>query len=125
MKFVKCVSRLFRTTFLNQCPNCAKAKLYSHVWHIRPKQTCDACLVRFERDAGNWLMPTAMAYFLAAIFAFLVGFFLVKQNGFFAGLEWVLIVATLLFVAVIYKPCKSFWIWMLWMMGQVRADSSE
>ena len=116
------LSRLLKTTLLNQCPNCGQAKLYAGIFQIRPKTTCDSCEVRFERDAGNWLMPTAIAYALGAIFAAVLGFFLVKEHGFFAGLEWVLILATLSFVAVIYKSTKSLWIWMLWVMGQVKVD---
>lgn len=94
------------------------------MFHIRPKVICDSCNVRFEKDAGNWLMPSAIAYVLGALFAFILGFILVRQYGFFRGLEWVLIAATLLFVALIYKATKSLWIWMLWVMGQVKVDGA-
>ncbi len=118
------IMRFLKTTFLNHCPNCGQSRLYTGIFQIRPKATCDNCSVRFERDAGNWLMPTALAYTAGAAFALILGFFLVKQRGFFAGLEWILIVATLAFVALIYKSTKSLWIWMLWLMGQVRVDNS-
>jgi len=76
------ISRFFNTMVFNQCPNCGQSKLYSGIFQIRPKSTCDNCAVRFERDAGNWLMPTAIAYTYGAVFAFILGFFLVQRNGF-------------------------------------------
>ncbi|MEZ4629659.1 MAG: DUF983 domain-containing protein [Deinococcales bacterium] len=114
--------KMLKTTFLFRCPQCSQSDIYINFFSLRPKETCTNCGVRFERDQGNWLMPTAFAYGLGVIFAFILGFSLGRRYGLFNGFEIVLIASTLLFVALIYKPVKSFWVWVLWLMGEVKAD---
>ncbi|MEZ4608044.1 MAG: hypothetical protein R2865_14965 [Deinococcales bacterium] len=72
---------------------------------------------------SDLFMPAHIKRSIGVIFAFILGFSLGRRYGsFLMALRIVLIANTLLFVALIYKPVKSFWVWVLWLMGEVKAD---
>ncbi len=117
--------KFFRSMFLMRCPQCSLGDIYPNLFSIKPKDVCDRCDVRYERDSGVFIMPVFLCYFLGAAFAGLFGLFLGMRYGMFQGFTPTLIAATVVFILLVYRPVKGFWIWMLWLFGLVRTDKGK
>ena len=105
------------------CPNCQKVGVFSSFWGVA--DTCPNCGVRFERESGAWLGAWVMAYTVAVLLIAVEAGALIIAFGLFRGLEWVLVVSGILFVVLLYRPVKGWWLWWLWAAGFVYRDGED
>jgi len=106
-----------------RCPNCGVGKVFSSFWGVVDK--CPNCEVRFERQSGAWLGAWVMAYTVAILLLAIEAGILIFAFGLFQGLEWVLVVSGILFVVLLYRPIKGWWLWWLWAAGFVHRDGED
>lgn len=105
------------------CPNCQKANVFSSFWGVA--DTCPNCGVRFERESGAWLGAWVMAYTVAVVLIGIETGALILAFGLFRGLEWVLVVSGILFVVLLYRPIKGWWLWWMWAAGFIHKDGED
>lgn len=102
-----------------KCPACQKGAIYKSF--LRPNDVCQVCSVRFERWSGSWTIPVVMGYGSGAIFAFLLGFILLRADR-LDGAENIIIPATLVFTALFYPICKNISFGLLYQNGFIYPD---
>lgn len=114
------VGGMLTTTLTGRCPACRRASAFRSLYVLH--ETCPACGVRFERDAGSFLGALAVAYGLAI--AILVAFSLltVPRYGLFDGLAFALVAVAVVAVLAVYRPAKAWWLWWMWAAGFVHRD---
>ncbi len=105
------------------CPNCQKVGVFSSFWGVA--DTCPNCGVRFERESGAWLGAWVMAYTVAVLLIATEAGALIIAFGLFRGLEWVLVVSGILFVVLLYRPIKGWWLWWMWAAGFIHKDGVD
>ena len=105
-----------------RCPNCGQGRLFERTLTIRIRSTCTVCGVRFERDQGGFLGPSAMAYVVAVVFEVMLFVVLYRRFGLFPGIEWILIAVGVAAILISWKPLKGVWVWLLWVSGLVWTD---
>lgn len=108
---------------LGRCPNCGVPGAFATLWSVRP--TCARCGVRFERESGSWLGSWVLTYVAATMLLLVLALVLILNYGLFEGLEWVLAGAGTLFVVVLYRPVKGWWLWWQWAAGFVTRDDEH
>jgi hypothetical protein len=102
-----------------RCPACRKGQIYKTF--LRPHELCPVCGVRFERWTGSWTIPVVMGYGSGAIFAFVLGFILLKADK-LDGAENIIIPATLLFTGLFYPICKNISFGLMFNNGFIYPD---
>ena len=107
-------------TFLFRCPNCRRGKLFVGMYRVAG--VCSECGVRFERDEGSWTGPVVIGYAIAALTAAIVGVLLFRTRGLFRGFEAVVAAAACVGALAGYRSAKGWWVWLLWITGQVVTD---
>jgi len=105
------------------CPNCRRGRLFAGIYRLN--RTCEVCEVRFERDHGAWLGAMACAYAASVLILGALATLLVLRWGLFPGIEWVLTGAGVVTVALIWRPAKGFWTWVIWTTGFVTRDGEQ
>lgn len=105
------------------CPNCGEAEVFTSFWGVG--DTCPNCGVRFERESGAWLGAWVMAYTVAIVLIAIETGALILAFGLFQGLEWVLVASGILFVVLLYRPVKGWWLWWMWAAGFVHRDGED
>lgn len=113
------VKRFFSTVFGLRCPVCARGKIAAGPFGIRER--CPDCGARFERgDEGHWLVASTLNYFFNALICVGLTIFLVQGYGFFPGLAWIVVGASLGLAALLYRPSKALGLWLLWLFGFIK-----
>ena len=108
--------RFFSTMFRIRCPNCGEGKISKNFFNLKDK--CPVCHAVFDRaDAGNWMVSATLNYFITAIILIFTTIALVRNYGFFPGLTWYIAGLALIVGALVYRPCKLFAVWILWLFG--------
>lgn len=116
------LARALRTTFRSRCPCCGQGPLFRG-W-LAMHEHCPACGARYEPDAGSFLGPMAIVYFVAAAAVVAVGLGIWLRHGTLPpGAEWWLALVGLAVVLVVYRPAKAFWIWLMAAIGEVAPDN--
>lgn len=105
-----------------RCPECMAPGAFASLWGLKPK--CPTCDVRFERESGSWLGSWVLTYVAATLALVVLALVLILNYGLFKGLEWILGGAGALFVVVLYRPVKGWWLWWLWAAGFVTHDDA-
>lgn len=105
-----------------RCPSCREGVLFAGVYRIA--ETCSVCRVRFERDEGSWTGPVVLGYAIAAFVALIVGILLYRSWGLFRGFEVVVAGAACVGALAGYRSAKGWWVWLLWVTGQVVTDET-
>lgn len=113
---------MWRAT-LGRCPNCGGHGVFTSYWGVG--DTCPSCGVRFERESGAWLGAWVMAYTVAILLLVIEALVLIFTFGLFPGLEWVLVGSGILFVLLMYRPVKGWWLWWMWAAGFIHKDGED
>lgn len=106
-----------------RCPSCGAPGAFSGLWKLRER--CAVCGVRFESESGSWLGAWVLTYVAATLALVALAAVLIVRYGLFVGLEWVLGAAGALFVVLLYRPVKGWWLWWQWAAGFVTRDEDE
>ena len=109
-----------RTVFRSRCPACGRGALFENAFEV--VGTCDHCGARLERDPGSYLVLISLNYFLVVIATGLVALALVLRFGLFDGLMPVLIGVAVVAFALLFRPTKALYVWLLWVFGFVYPD---
>lgn len=109
-------------TFRFKCPACRRGSLFTGVYEVA--DTCETCHVRFERDEGSWTGAVVIGYTIAAVVALAAGFAMFRTWGLFRGFEFAVAGAACVGALAAYRSAKSWWVWLLWVTGQVLTDDS-
>ncbi len=94
--------------------------MFDRLYRVRP--TCLGCGVRFERDAGSWLVALVLTYTFAILVLVVEALLLLPRYGLFDGIEWIGIGTGAITVILSYQPIKGASIWFLWASGVVTRD---
>ena len=108
--------------FRFRCPSCGRGGLFAGLYAVA--DTCPACEVRFERDEGSWTGSVVLGYAIAAVVALATGVAMFRTWGLFRGFEIAVAGAACVGALAGYRSAKGWWVWLLWVTGQVVTDES-
>ena len=108
-------------TLLGHCPNCKQGKVFKNA--VSLKDVCQHCGVRFERDGGSHMISMVLNYFLSLIITGVVALMLFLRYGFFPGATFALAGLACVCIALLFRPTKLLYLWLLWLFGFVYQDS--
>ena len=91
-----------------RCPHCLQGKVFASTWKMN--ETCSVCHIKFEREAGYFMMSVFIGYIIGAIVALLVCLILYLINAPYAWYFIFTIGAILLLFPLIFRYARLIWL---------------